>query len=61
MVTELIGSSPRYHRGENLEYCIMVIGVPNVGKSSLINSSGGSTSGKEKRPGWVASLGSPEL
>nr|XP_044604084.1 mitochondrial ribosome-associated GTPase 1 isoform X5 [Equus asinus] len=38
MVTELIGSSYRYHRGESLEYCIMVIGVPNVGKSSLINS-----------------------
>ncbi|KAB0401514.1 hypothetical protein E2I00_002204, partial [Balaenoptera physalus] len=38
MVTELVGSSYRYHRGENLEYCIMVIGVPNVGKSSLINS-----------------------
>nr|XP_020038165.1 mitochondrial ribosome-associated GTPase 1 isoform X3 [Castor canadensis] len=37
-VTELIGSSYRYHRAENLEYCIMVIGVPNVGKSSLINS-----------------------
>ncbi|KAB1271652.1 Mitochondrial ribosome-associated GTPase 1 [Camelus dromedarius] len=37
-VMELIGSSYRYHRGENLEYCIMVIGVPNVGKSSLINS-----------------------
>ncbi|XP_070486992.1 mitochondrial ribosome-associated GTPase 1 isoform X2 [Equus przewalskii] len=38
MVTELVGSSYRYHRGESLEYCIMVIGVPNVGKSSLINS-----------------------
>ncbi|XP_035125489.2 mitochondrial ribosome-associated GTPase 1 isoform X2 [Callithrix jacchus] len=38
MATELIESSHRYHRGENLEYCIMVIGVPNVGKSSLINS-----------------------
>ncbi|XP_007935058.1 mitochondrial ribosome-associated GTPase 1 [Orycteropus afer afer] len=38
MVTELIGSSCRYHRGENLEYCVMVIGIPNVGKSSLINS-----------------------
>lgn len=23
---------------QNAEYCIMVIGVPNVGKSSLINS-----------------------
>lgn len=38
MVTELVGSSYRYHRGEHVEYCIMVIGVPNVGKSSLINS-----------------------
>ncbi|ELW67317.1 Mitochondrial GTPase 1 [Tupaia chinensis] len=38
MVTELIESSHRYHRGENLDYCIMVVGVPNVGKSSLINS-----------------------
>uniref|UniRef100_A0A8C3VG06 Mitochondrial GTPase 1 n=1 Tax=Catagonus wagneri TaxID=51154 RepID=A0A8C3VG06_9CETA len=37
-VTELIGSSYRYHRGESLEFCVMVIGVPNVGKSSLINS-----------------------
>uniref|UniRef100_A0A8C8T0C7 Mitochondrial GTPase 1 n=1 Tax=Peromyscus maniculatus bairdii TaxID=230844 RepID=A0A8C8T0C7_PERMB len=37
-VTELISSSYRYHRAENLEYCIMVVGVPNVGKSSLINS-----------------------
>ncbi|XP_054585101.1 mitochondrial ribosome-associated GTPase 1 [Eptesicus fuscus] len=38
MVTELVGNSYRYHRGENVEFCIMVIGVPNVGKSSLINS-----------------------
>ncbi|XP_066211711.1 mitochondrial ribosome-associated GTPase 1 isoform X5 [Saccopteryx leptura] len=38
VVTELVGSSYRYHRGENVEFCIMVIGVPNVGKSSLINS-----------------------
>ncbi|XP_010855396.1 PREDICTED: mitochondrial ribosome-associated GTPase 1, partial [Bison bison bison] len=37
-VTELVGSSYRYHRGEHVERCIMVIGVPNVGKSSLINS-----------------------
>ncbi|KAM6182063.1 mitochondrial ribosome-associated GTPase 1 [Erethizon dorsatum] len=37
-ITELVGSSYRYHRAENMEYCIMVIGVPNVGKSSLINS-----------------------
>ncbi|XP_019583889.2 mitochondrial ribosome-associated GTPase 1 isoform X1 [Rhinolophus sinicus] len=37
-VTELVGSSCRYHRGENVELCIMVVGVPNVGKSSLINA-----------------------
>ncbi|XP_052568978.1 mitochondrial ribosome-associated GTPase 1 isoform X2 [Peromyscus californicus insignis] len=37
-VTELIRCSYRYHRAENLEYCVMVVGVPNVGKSSLINS-----------------------
>uniref|UniRef100_A0A8B9CUL6 Mitochondrial ribosome associated GTPase 1 n=1 Tax=Anser brachyrhynchus TaxID=132585 RepID=A0A8B9CUL6_9AVES len=38
LVAKLIDSSPRYHRAENAEYSIMVIGVPNVGKSSLINS-----------------------
>ncbi|XP_042312016.1 mitochondrial ribosome-associated GTPase 1 isoform X3 [Sceloporus undulatus] len=38
LVTELISNSQRYQRSENVESCIMVIGVPNVGKSSLINS-----------------------
>ncbi|NWS68536.1 MTG1 GTPase, partial [Crotophaga sulcirostris] len=38
LVAELVGNSPRYHRAESTEYSIMVIGVPNVGKSSLINS-----------------------
>ncbi|XP_048419291.1 mitochondrial ribosome-associated GTPase 1 isoform X2 [Stegostoma tigrinum] len=37
-VTELIQKGDRFHRMENLEYCLMVIGVPNVGKSSLINA-----------------------
>ncbi|XP_029788707.1 mitochondrial ribosome-associated GTPase 1 isoform X3 [Suricata suricatta] len=38
MVTGLVGSSRRYHRGESLEFCAMVVGIPNVGKSSLINA-----------------------
>ncbi|KAM6306176.1 mitochondrial ribosome-associated GTPase 1 [Aegotheles albertisi] len=38
LVAKLVGSSPRYHRAESSEYSILVIGVPNVGKSSLINS-----------------------
>ncbi|CAG09386.1 unnamed protein product [Tetraodon nigroviridis] len=37
-VVEMIKSSPRFARSENTSYCLMVIGVPNVGKSSLINS-----------------------
>jgi len=37
MATELISKSSRYNRTENEEYAMMVIGVPNVGKSSLIN------------------------
>ncbi|KAL0964156.1 hypothetical protein UPYG_G00319960 [Umbra pygmaea] len=38
MVTELILSQPRFHREEDPKFCLMVIGVPNVGKSSLINA-----------------------
>ncbi|XP_068272755.1 mitochondrial ribosome-associated GTPase 1 isoform X2 [Nyctibius grandis] len=38
LVAELVGNSPRYHRAESTDYNILVIGVPNVGKSSLINS-----------------------
>lgn len=37
MVQKLIKSSQRYNRSENNDSCFMVIGVPNVGKSSLIN------------------------
>jgi len=35
---ELITSSERYNRKEAVDYNLMVIGVPNVGKSSLINA-----------------------
>nr|XP_020457554.1 mitochondrial ribosome-associated GTPase 1 [Monopterus albus] len=38
MIMEIIQSNPRFNRDENLNYCLMVIGVPNVGKSSFINS-----------------------
>ncbi|XP_015233119.1 PREDICTED: mitochondrial ribosome-associated GTPase 1 [Cyprinodon variegatus] len=38
MVLEIMETSPRFNREENRDYCLMVIGVPNVGKSSLINS-----------------------
>ncbi|XP_025896469.1 mitochondrial ribosome-associated GTPase 1 [Nothoprocta perdicaria] len=38
LVAKLVSGSPRYERAENVDYCIMVIGVPNTGKSSLINS-----------------------
>ncbi|XP_033881098.1 mitochondrial ribosome-associated GTPase 1 [Acipenser ruthenus] len=38
VVTELIESSPRFHRTENIEYCLLVIGIPNVGKSSFVNA-----------------------
>jgi ribosome biogenesis GTPase A len=34
---ELIQSSDRYHRTANPESNILVVGIPNVGKSSLIN------------------------
>ncbi|XP_063730506.1 mitochondrial ribosome-associated GTPase 1 isoform X1 [Eleginops maclovinus] len=38
MVVDIIKSNPRFNRDENTNYCLMAIGVPNVGKSSLINS-----------------------
>uniref|UniRef100_A0A182YI51 Mitochondrial GTPase 1 n=1 Tax=Anopheles stephensi TaxID=30069 RepID=A0A182YI51_ANOST len=37
MAQDLINSSDRYNRSSQREFCIMIIGVPNVGKSSLIN------------------------
>lgn len=37
-VMEILEKHPRFNRDENPDYCLMVIGVPNVGKSSLINS-----------------------
>lgn len=37
LATKLIKNSERYNRTEMESYSMMVIGVPNVGKSSLIN------------------------
>ncbi|KAK8754571.1 hypothetical protein OTU49_016724 [Cherax quadricarinatus] len=37
-VSSLVQKSERYHRSEEREYQMMVIGIPNVGKSSLINA-----------------------
>lgn len=37
LAIELITKSDRFNRTEVNSYCIMIIGVPNVGKSSLLN------------------------
>ncbi|XP_065219594.1 mitochondrial GTPase 1 [Planococcus citri] len=37
-IKKVISQSMRYNRSENREYGVMIIGVPNVGKSSLINA-----------------------
>ncbi|ESN99923.1 hypothetical protein HELRODRAFT_83547, partial [Helobdella robusta] len=37
-ITNIMKTSNRYHRNETQDYNVLVIGIPNVGKSSLINS-----------------------
>lgn len=37
MAIDLIRNSERFNRSEEKEHSIMIIGVPNVGKSSLVN------------------------
>ncbi|XP_023315051.1 mitochondrial GTPase 1, partial [Trichogramma pretiosum] len=37
LMQNLIANSDRFNRSEEKDYSVMVIGVPNVGKSSLIN------------------------
>lgn len=63
LAKKLILSSDRYNRNENLDFCLMVIGVPNVGKSSIINvlrnkylcRGGGAPTGS--KPGITKSVG----
>ncbi|KAJ8977962.1 hypothetical protein NQ317_008154 [Molorchus minor] len=38
LAQELINKSDRYNRANEADYNIMIIGVPNVGKSSLVNA-----------------------
>jgi len=37
LATDLITNSNRFHRSDAADFTLMIIGVPNVGKSSLIN------------------------
>ncbi|KAL9891932.1 mitochondrial GTPase 1 isoform 1-T1 [Glossina fuscipes fuscipes] len=37
LANEIILNSARYNREGEKDFCVMIIGVPNVGKSSLIN------------------------
>lgn len=37
LATDLIINSNRYNRTNEKDFCVMIIGVPNVGKSSLLN------------------------
>ncbi|XP_077106875.1 mitochondrial ribosome-associated GTPase 1 isoform X1 [Ranitomeya variabilis] len=37
-ITERIGNNPRFNRAESPDISIMVTGIPNVGKSSLVNA-----------------------
>lgn len=37
LMIEKMNNSPRYNRADNLGLNLMVVGIPNVGKSSLIN------------------------
>ncbi|XP_064604429.1 mitochondrial ribosome-associated GTPase 1-like isoform X2 [Liolophura sinensis] len=57
-IKDLIGSRSRYHREESLEYNLLIIGIPNVGKSSLINSLRRThlKKGKATRVGGIAGI-----
>lgn len=48
IIIEAVKNSTRYHREHNNNYCAMIVGIPNVGKSSLINALRTTNLGKPK-------------
>jgi ribosome biogenesis GTPase A len=38
MMLEILQNEHRFNRAVRTEFLVMVVGIPNVGKSSLINS-----------------------
>ncbi|GJQ80754.1 hypothetical protein Trydic_g9346 [Trypoxylus dichotomus] len=38
LAQDLINKSDRFNRSNAEDYCLMIIGIPNVGKSSLVNT-----------------------
>uniref|UniRef100_A0A7N9CSC8 Mitochondrial ribosome associated GTPase 1 n=1 Tax=Macaca fascicularis TaxID=9541 RepID=A0A7N9CSC8_MACFA len=61
MVTELMGSSPRYHRGEVGWWDPGLGGWCGMGQPLLLGLSKEKVLRPRKAARWVASLGSPEL
>jgi len=61
-VSKLVGAEDRWHRAERPDSTLLVIGIPNVGKSSLINKLrsdhlkvGGRPAPVGAKPGWTKS------
>lgn len=48
LARKLIDNSERYNRTDENDFCMMIIGIPNVGKSSLINALRNRFLGKSK-------------
>jgi len=61
-VSKLVGGEDRWHRAERPDSTLLVVGIPNVGKSSLINKLrsdhlkvGGRPAPVGAQPGWTKS------